>query len=385
MSIPNTHQLKALKKQVSEWISGHQDDMWCNLTMLRMHNQLSTILDESIWPGRIHDNLFVSTKGEIFSVNIEEAVIFKYNINCNAFYPYINLPKCAESLHLVIPPRLQIMKIKPPTKLLVYQKDHSDTAKLHIINTETNKTITIDNTVYAEYVLCINDYIHFIDNYSRHMIATIEDNKIVDIQNRRFLFSNQRVKLRVNGAAIYISSKQCIVLLGGDTCGDENTKQEISVWKYCLMSNIWSAINGISLEISGFGAILTSDERYILLFGGRSTSVDSYKKKDTIWILDLTEFDNWKLGRSKIRCPCKGVCTVTKTDGIKQKDEILVTGYIRNCFQTQIFEHLQMPPVHIINLICNRYTTEMVHYVAKDQRLNNQQFALSMNKILANW
>eukprot|EP01084_Bolivina_argentea_P029564 54895_1 len=86
----------------------------------------------------------------------------------------------------------------------------------------------------GNYLLSINNYIHIITAQNRHWIGSIENNTLKTLSNTM----NSSETERNEGVAIYVPSKQCILLIGGyyDDDGGPCTNQ---IWKYCLSSQKW--------------------------------------------------------------------------------------------------------------------------------------------------
>ena len=91
----------------------------------------------------------------------------------------------------------------------------------------------------------------------------------------------------------------------------------------------------------------------------------------------MKDDNDWKIKRSIISCPDVGRCRVVRSGGVDSKDEILVIGFIKQCFKMKEFKHLQVPPVYIMILIANRYSAEMIHWL-KD----NNHYGIYLKDIL---
>eukprot|EP01084_Bolivina_argentea_P028154 52340_1 len=149
---------------------------------------------------------------------------------------------------------------------------------------------------YGNYFLSINNYIHIINSRNRYCISSIENNKLKILHNTFNNSESPQIRARNDAVVIYVSSKQCILLIGGYYDYDDPLTNEI--WKYCLSSQKWTQVN-INGEFKrfDFSAVLTSNQRYIILFGGwkYDEEKDTDYKTDDIYVLDMNNNNNWKI------------------------------------------------------------------------------------------
>merc|ERR1712228_248791 len=129
-----------------------------------------------------------------------------------------------------------------------------------------------------------------------------------------------------------------------------------------LSTQKWTKIKNIQFEGYEFGTVLTSNERYIILLGGKNDTISEGEEVDNIFVLDMKNEDNskWKLRKSSIKCPNVGDCHAVRTGGVDSKDDILVNGFIKDCFKKEEFENMQLPP-----LIAMWYSAEMIHWIQR--------------------
>ena len=120
--------------------------------------------------------------------------------------------------------------------------------------------------------------------------------------------------------------------------------------------------------------MLTSNQRYIALFGGKLDG----KTSNRICVLDMKRDTEWKMKKSKIECPNDGSCHVIRTGGIGSKDHLLVIGYIRQCFDSTQFENIQLPPTYIMMMIIERFSSERIHWIQK-----GDHFAIYLRDLLS--
>ncbi|MCP4141178.1 MAG: hypothetical protein GY755_13000, partial [Chloroflexi bacterium] len=234
------------------------------------------------------------------------------------------------------------------------------------IKTNTSNRLCHPTNVayYGKYFLFINNCFHMICMHDNHWIGSKNNHQqtIHTLHNTIGADSDGLEEL-YNGKAIYISSKKCILLIGGGYFGDATYPNlSTEVWLYNLQNQKWIQIDNFSFPRRSFEAVLTSNERYIVLFGGviypHYTIGD--KCVDDIFVLDMKHDGNWKMKKCNIKCPKKGECIGTRTGG---KTDIIVMGFVKECFQLKELVHLRLPPMYIISLIAKYYNSEMIHWI----------------------
>merc|ERR1712228_377483 len=135
------------------------------------------------------------------------------------------------------------------------------------------------------------------------------------------------------------------------------------LWIFSFPTQKWTKIENLQFDAFDFGSVLTSNEHYIVLLGG---AIDTGQQDvDDIFILDIRNEDEskWKFRKSSIKCPEDGECHAVRTGGVDSKDDILVNGFIKECFKMKEFDNIQLPPSHIIKMIAMWYSAEMIHWL----------------------
>eukprot|EP01084_Bolivina_argentea_P038175 70599_1 len=126
--------------------------------------------------------------------------------------------------------------------------------------------------------------------------------------------------------AIYIPSKQCILLIGGYDAWNVNSSKEI--WIYSLSSQKWKEIENVLFEGFCFEAVLSSNGRYIVLLGGGTyNEYRNVEYVNNILVLDMKNDNNWTMKKSSLCCPDSGYCGAIVTNGIDSNNDILVNWF----------------------------------------------------------
>ena len=149
-------------------------------------------------------------------------------------------------------------------------------------------------------------------------------------------------------------------------------------------------------------AVLTSDERHIIIVGGgtalgilrrngedNTIETSDYDTKgyttiylDSIFVLEISDDDEFILKKSLISLLEKERGHVAITGGYK--DELLINGYIKLLFKGSDFEGTSLPPQDIIQMIERHYNNpETLHWMYhKDD--SNKHFGIYIKDILGN-
>ena len=229
--------------------------------------------------------------------------------------------------------------------------------RLFIYNYDKNIFKRYDQTIQiGSYpnLICIDGDFHLIGGATNkyHKIWDTEKNEFKNI----YEFEEWN-KGNYGGVLLYFDSKQELLLFGGydysiSKCFDTVRCHKIGdkEWKNSDLT--------LPRAMKNFGCILTSNQRFLIIFGGSSKDESQGSMElDDIWILDFQALDDkWK--KSDIKCPKKGAYYAVLM-GSQDNNELLVHGYIR----TQMKKLELFLPDEILNLISLWYADEVVHLI----------------------
>eukprot|EP01084_Bolivina_argentea_P205651 351279_1 len=315
--------------------------------------------------------------GSVLSINEHEFIatsryhsngIYKYNMNKDEFLRFFKY----SAQWLVFHTHAAINQMEQEVYLY-----SAYSGNIRILNLQTNEyhfhTFSGDSD---SNFLFINNHFHIINNYNKHAIVNYKQNtQTLDIISDT-LQSEDSTSLS-SQSVIYIPSKQSILLLGGTDEEDTLTKE---LWIYSLKTQKWKMINNVIFEGYWFSAVLSSNEQYIILFGGQNDSKKYDDPVDDIFVLDIKDDNAFKLKKSTMRCPQPGECHGVRTGGINSKSDILVIGFIKKCFKENELKNIQLPPLYIMKLIANWYSMEMIHWISKG---GNEHYCIKLKDILS--
>eukprot|EP01084_Bolivina_argentea_P307374 531285_1 len=137
---------------------------------------------------------------------------------------------------------------------------------------------------FGNYFLFVNNQLHIIKNREIHWITSIKNNRL-KIISEPWMDEFTLRHTREDAAAIFISSKQCILLIGGYSSDNYNLRD---IWMYSLKRYKWTQIN-ISFDRYDFGYVLTSNQQHIIFFGGWKYNVwrNKHVQLNDIFVLNI--------------------------------------------------------------------------------------------------
>lgn len=155
------------------------------------------------------------------------------------------------------------------------------------------------------------------------------------------------------------------------------------IWRYPLDdAGEWHRVHGVSIPIDFATAILTFDEKYILM-----------ADCDYILVLDISDENDFKLMRSDIGTPVMRCDRSTRREydtmvrmGSGMNNEKLVIGWTKRLFEKDGFEELALPPLYLLQMIAKWLLCEQIHYIHRHANCVDKpqaHFMIPMKKILA--
>ena len=254
--------------------------------------------------------------------------------------------------------------------------DKSNT--LYALAASTSKFIVIDiesrkvGTYYASPITgrwpCIkyvDGNIHVIGGTqsSKHFIWNINAKECKEVFDFEAILGLNTKRLE-GCCLIYVATKNVFLLFGGHIKSGDKLS---SVYQYSFIDGQWTKwSDSVTFDGEYAAAILTRDERYVIIVGGASSN--------DIFILDLkTE----SIRKSEIECPEYGANLIAKT-GDQQRDDHLIHGFVKRTKEIQI-------PLEIVDLILKYYSREMIHWMKwSGNKKARHHHTISVERILQN-
>ena len=183
----------------------------------------------------------------------------------------------------------------------------------------------------------------------------------------------------MNSYCVYVKSKETLLLIGGARETLFDGLSPFGVWRYCMKENKWKEINELSFSLQSVTCVISANERYVLIAGGKKISdnlsfdISEYNYK--IFALDISDDSGYKLRECTIKAP--GIFSHIILMGGEIEDELLVIGWIKQLFKTKEFKDLSLPPIYIMKIIGLWYNQEELHWIGR-----KQHYVVGLNHIL---
>ena len=229
--------------------------------------------------------------------------IEKYNVNTNEWTevePKLNVSTSANWN----PEPKKLLYITRSARRLGNKLEFANIASDNI-ELETVKISNHDIKFGSRYVYTNNE-IHAFESeppyHLKYNAKTDTFDKIFDF--REYEDENEKIIKQIHQPfPLYIPTRNMIVLIGGY---DLFETKFAGIWVYSLVTKKWKKIKTeIDFIIMGTSAVLTTDDRNIIIVGGQTrdpNDEDRAVKVDTIYVLDISEddTDKWMLKKSFI-------------------------------------------------------------------------------------
>ena len=203
----------------------------------------------------------------------------------------------------------------------------------------------------------------------------------------RFNTINSQVIDKINlddgGWVGYLPNQEALIHIGGGLVGGESSCGQMFV---CQRNQdkewIWRAIEERfgccshcrhSEELAYPMAVVSADGNYVVI------SL-MYRSGGKIYVAHVSDLDNIKVNECSIKAPINRSGFAIFRTGNTIKTELLVSGFVRQSFQEKALKHLNMPPIHLINIMTKFHSEEMIHWMMEQI---GRHWAIPLQRILS--
>ena len=234
--------------------------------------------------------------------------------------------------------------------------------RLARIDTTTNiMTVVSDQfeTSYEALMTSMDNVIHILDlkeTNPNHYIFNPEASTITK-------YSAAQSKLKLVSHAIAFQSQKWIV------AWDDN-----SMHKYVTKQQKWrkyAKIQGFNQYIWSSASVVTKDENKIIFF----TPHDN----NEVMIFDLKDLSTAIL---TLKPPSKGLFIAATMVFSKDRDALMTSGFIKQCYKQPKFKDIMALPASITTLIGKWVTIEHVHLILQEQDFNYKHWKINVDDIM---
>ena len=246
----------------------------------------------------------------------------------------------------------------------------------HNISTKQWNIISIfgeDTASYDEACSIIIGSNYHIFTVETHYIWNKTQNELSQLCGSETL-TNKALK---NAIIFYIANtKQCIIINGNDASILYLCSINDYEWKEYILQDIPTGLHS-------FGCVMSLDERYILILGGRIPQPNGRSDKSTkdIWIIEMTpkvSQPEFNVMESQMKCPRPGQyfsCLMAN------EDDLVVDGYITKCWMLKEFteKNIRNLSMDVMKIIKAYFGIGSVHLF--DRSLGNH-FKMGLTRML---
>eukprot|EP01084_Bolivina_argentea_P132319 233516_1 len=257
----------------------------------------------------------------------------------------------------------------------------------------TKKSININynvktNTTQCLTTMTVNNKLHFINyedklNY-KHLVFDANTQTLEEKCRFHVNADTNSNNLNYNHCCkslIYVESRN-ILLLFGDRYNETCWFPEI--WCYSIKMQTWTLWNiGTNLNQFIFSnkCVLTKNEQYVVMIGIKQKVRKYWKhayKYEDILIFDLNVM---RIRQSVVKYPNLGHFSHIAITWDDNKRDLLISGYIQNCWQTLQMDQYILP-AEIIECISLFYSNEMLHIFSKGFNIRCTHRKINIDTIL---
>ena len=245
-----------------------------------------------------------------------------------------------------------------------------------IINIETKKMTSFRA---SDEHIGINPRCVYTPKHGAHLLGGSRNNRHIiynhSKKQRSVIWTFKGIRGTSAPGIIYLKSKESyskLIYFGGYQYG--TARETDDMWQYVLSNELsmWKLMKcKLPRPMNSFGYVVTKDERYLIVFGGRATPpfIDDENMEAPIHVLDIEE-SKWYL--SDIKCPSESMM-----EGIIMgdlgRDTILVYGYLR------AYKGTFLPDV-IMEMVVIFFALECVHLI---DTYKGSHYNMSLRNILS--
>ena len=208
----------------------------------------------------------------------------------------------------------------------------------------------------------------FIDN-EFHIISSGSATHCIYNEKTRAFDQVKKLPKGLSTPKFIYSPQRNILYLFATTRSDDDENAPF-MWIYDLQSKQWNK-KKLDTWLPKFAdCVMTSDERYVLMFGGKS---EHATYSDQILIMDLSVM---KTIKSKMKCPTTGRFRVALCHDRNEKNDALIDGFVRR----ELKEDMDMVPIEILKMIAGFYCDDYIHLV-KRSGSSGRHWRIKVDKI----
>ena len=289
-------------------------------------------------------------------VTVTKPGIYIVNVNTKQWRLWMEYPKDWMEVwgqELVFDEKRNILYLWHKTEL--YKPGRFEKIYIDTKESETIHDPAVQSVVIEEQAINVQDEIHFIGGWksNRHIKFDKNNEKFQEIHKFHSYWKMYGTLI------VYIESKGVLLAFGGYT----GNAQVIGIMEYCLKTKKWRSIENIKYPYYNGHALLTMNERHVILAPTFDQNNGDENVDGLLLILDILDDGGYELRESAVSSPCDA----TSADDMilmgiadEKRIQLLTFGFVKKLLKD---EDVTIPSDDIINLIAKFYDAEMLHVV----------------------
>ena len=164
--------------------------------------------------------------------------VYKYNVHKNEWSQMIIYPK-----HKIHIETVSISQEKHKTKIYLGDWENQNLIMFNMENQQLSTKKRDYSVVEASSMVVVNDVFHNIggNEYTKHTAWNSHNDETVVMHD----FTENGIDEVWCPSAIYVPSKQMILLIGGK---DYENHKMIGIWKFCLITKKWQKLEELKID-----------------------------------------------------------------------------------------------------------------------------------------
>ena len=242
----------------------------------------------------------------------------------------------------------------------------------------------INPTTNWEQLLSVGDEIHSTAMSSRdlHLVWNPIEGGFDAINTQEIDKNN----LDGGGWVGYLPNQDALIHFGGSLSGvswampsgtDELfvcQRNQDNEWIWRPIEQTFDCWNANHQELAWVTGVVSADGNYVII----SLMNDD---RDKIYVADVSDLNNIKMNKCSIKASISQSGYAMFRTGNTIKTELLVSGFVRQSFEEKALKHLNMPPIHLIDIMGQFHSDEMIHWMMERTGMH---CAIPLQRILSN-
>ena len=349
-----------------------------------LHIVLQSLPDDIEAANTKYSTLTHIDEHRIFFLPNNDQYIWSYDVRNNQWNPEC-MPHCSNWKNITFDRNTNKLYLENDNKITIIHKDTES-----VIGQKTISGEKISDHFYIDYkMLCVNGCIHFVNRHrGKHFMLKPPSGRR---KTWTQFMDDTGYRGTCGGAAVYIPTKNMMLLIGGYVEGDfgEPNFASTSVMKgeHFVMGNyrrnwkrwVWTHSSNNAQAMAAVNAVVTADSKYVII-SEVPTGHDYYHGNDAenvkyIHVMDIENDFKWR--RTSIKTPLRSeiinpsnrgpIWDTSKQmmfrTGNSNRTALAVCGYVRRLYRSEAFKEMPAMPVVLPKLMMAYWSQELIHWV----------------------